>query len=227
MKLGTKSLLFGAHQFILHPMFVAIAWIKLFGFPKDPRVWVAFLVHDWGYWGKKDMDGEDGKTHPELGAQIMHALFDRWEKKTERKTVNIWDIADRSLSQGWRIEAMDKEDDPEGLIYYARHCSTRSNYWYNFTAFHSRSYAKMKDAEPSQLMIADKYVLAVEPAWLYVPRTVATKELFEYRREHDKKFPDEVTISHYEWYRMVQQWAKWYGEEYKHSIHEAPDLMNT
>lgn len=75
MKLGTKSLLFGAHQFVLHPLFLALAWWRLYGFPSDLRLWVAFLVHDWGYWGKAAMDDADGQTHPELGGRIMKALF--------------------------------------------------------------------------------------------------------------------------------------------------------
>lgn len=75
MRMGTKSLLFGAHQFILHPIFVAYAWWRLYGFPKDPRLWVAFIVHDWGYWGKKAMDDAEGETHPILGARIMARLF--------------------------------------------------------------------------------------------------------------------------------------------------------
>ena len=76
MKVGTKSLLFGAHQFILHPIFVFIAWWKLYGFPNKIQYYVAFIVHDWGYWGKPNMDGEEGETHPEVGARIMHKLFD-------------------------------------------------------------------------------------------------------------------------------------------------------
>lgn len=82
MKVGTKSVLFGAHQFIIHPLFVAYAWWKLYGFPIDPRLWVAFFVHDLGYWGKPNMDGPEGETHPFLGAKIM-GWFDRWgEKRT-------------------------------------------------------------------------------------------------------------------------------------------------
>lgn len=73
--IGTRSLLYGAHQFILHPLFLALAWWKLYGTPLDPRLWVAFIVHDWGYWGKPDMDGDAGQTHPELGGQIMARLF--------------------------------------------------------------------------------------------------------------------------------------------------------
>ena len=76
MRLGTKSVLFGAHCFFLHPWFVAWGWWKLYGFPFDPRLWVAFFVHDLGYLGKPNMDGPEGETHPVLGAQIMHCLFD-------------------------------------------------------------------------------------------------------------------------------------------------------
>ena len=71
MKIGTKSLLFGAHNIIIHPVLVFIAWWRLYGFPFDPRLWIAFLVHDWGYFGKSDMDGSEGETHVELGARIM------------------------------------------------------------------------------------------------------------------------------------------------------------
>lgn len=74
--IGTRSLLFGVHQMLIHPLFMAIAWTRLYGFPWDPRLWVAFFVHDLGYWGKKDMDGSEGERHVELGARIMRWLFD-------------------------------------------------------------------------------------------------------------------------------------------------------
>jgi hypothetical protein len=77
MRVGTKSVLFGAHCFFLHPWFVAAAWRKLYGFPWDPRLWVAFFVHDIGYLGKPNMDGPEGEAHPEFGARIMGRLFDR------------------------------------------------------------------------------------------------------------------------------------------------------
>lgn len=78
---GTRSLLLGAHQFILHPCFVALAWHKLYGgWPRDPRIWVAFLLHDIGYWGKWDMDGASGASHPLLGANLMGRLFDRGQR---------------------------------------------------------------------------------------------------------------------------------------------------
>ena len=79
MKLGTKSVLYGAHAFWLHPFMVARGWCKLYGFPWDPRLWVCFFVHDIGYIGCDNMDGETGKRHPEAGANLVGALFgDKW-----------------------------------------------------------------------------------------------------------------------------------------------------
>ncbi len=79
MKRGTRSILFGAHQFAIHPAILFVAWTKLYGFPWDPRLWCAFLVHDLGYIGKAAMDSPEGETHPLLGARIMGRLFGwRW-----------------------------------------------------------------------------------------------------------------------------------------------------
>jgi hypothetical protein len=88
MKIGTKSVLYGVHQFAVHPWFVAWAWLKLHGFQRvligtgpqftsilDPRLWLAFFLHDIGYIGKPNMDGPEGELHPELGARIMGRLF--------------------------------------------------------------------------------------------------------------------------------------------------------
>lgn len=75
MSVGTKSVLFGAHCFFIHPIFLFIAWWQLYGFPFDPRLWVAFIVHDLGYIGKPNMDGEEGELHPYWGASVMGALF--------------------------------------------------------------------------------------------------------------------------------------------------------
>ena len=74
MTTGTKSLLFGAHQFILHPLFVLITWIKLYGWP-DWKEAVCILVHDWGYWGSENMDDEHGENHPIRSAKIARKLF--------------------------------------------------------------------------------------------------------------------------------------------------------
>lgn len=76
MTVGTKSLLFGVHQFILHPILLAMAWTRLYGFPCHPILWACFFLHDVGYFGKTDMDGEtEGQTHPEFGARLIRKCF--------------------------------------------------------------------------------------------------------------------------------------------------------
>ena len=78
MQIGTKSVLYGVHQFAVHPWIVAWAWMKLYGFPFDPRLWVAFFVHDLGYIGMPNMDGPEGEKHVELGARVMSIFGDDW-----------------------------------------------------------------------------------------------------------------------------------------------------
>lgn len=115
MKVGTRSVLFGAHQFLIHPWFVAWGWWKLYGFPLDPRLWAAFFVHDLGYLGKPNMDGPEGERHPELGARIMRLiggrkwhdfslLHSRYYAKTLGRQPSKLCVADKlaiALTPGW------------------------------------------------------------------------------------------------------------------------------
>jgi hypothetical protein len=83
MSMGTKSVLFGAHCFLLHPLFVAIAWTRVYGLPRDWRLLPRFFVHDLGYAGKRNMDGPEGEEHVHFGAAIMRRLCGRkWEEFT-------------------------------------------------------------------------------------------------------------------------------------------------
>lgn len=75
MKVGTKSVLFGVHCIFIHPFFVAFAWWRMFAFPWNFRLWFAFFLHDIGYLGKRDMDGNEGEQHVVLGGRIMGGLF--------------------------------------------------------------------------------------------------------------------------------------------------------
>ncbi len=75
MKIGTKSLLFGCHQLVLHPLFVFWAWKKLYGRP-NWKEFVCIFIHDWGYWGCSDMDGLREENHPVWGARLAQAFLD-------------------------------------------------------------------------------------------------------------------------------------------------------
>lgn len=168
MKVGTKSVLFGVHCFAIHPWLLAIAWWNLFGFPWDPRLWVAFFVHDIGYWGKPNMDGPEGEQHPYLGARIMGWLFDRL--RNEGRPING---VPQNLS-GWFVDA-------SGLWWGP---------WSMFTLLHSRHLARKLGMQPSRLAIADKLVIAIEPSWLYLPRAIASGEINEYFEQAVKCEPE-------------------------------------
>lgn len=61
-------------------MFVFWAWWKLYGFPWDLRLWLAFLLHDTGYWGCPDIDGSAGQLHPLKGAALMNYFGEYWRE---------------------------------------------------------------------------------------------------------------------------------------------------
>lgn len=75
MKKGTRSLLFGVHQFIWHPITVLLAWKKLYGCRPSLQEAACIFVHDWGYWGCEDMDEGKGIRHPAFGAWMMRKAF--------------------------------------------------------------------------------------------------------------------------------------------------------
>jgi len=75
MRVGTKSLIFGVHQVVLHPLFVARAWRELYGRWPSWRELICIIVHDWGYLRAPEMDGECGRLHPLLGASIAGHLI--------------------------------------------------------------------------------------------------------------------------------------------------------
>jgi hypothetical protein len=76
MNVGTKSLLWGVHQFVWHPVTVVFAWKELYASFPNWKELVCIVVHDWGYWGSPNMDGPEGEKHPERGAWLAYSLCD-------------------------------------------------------------------------------------------------------------------------------------------------------
>jgi hypothetical protein len=75
MSRGTLSLLVGAHQLLVHPIAVILAFRAIYDRWPTWREAVCIAVHDWGYWGSPEMDGPRGKGHPALGGEIAGRLF--------------------------------------------------------------------------------------------------------------------------------------------------------
>jgi hypothetical protein len=179
MKIGTKSVLFGAHCFFLHPFFVAWGWYRLYGFKRvkigtehirreywgilcdewtpvttsllSARLWFAFFLHDIGYIGAADMDGVEGKAHPFLGARMMGALF--------------------------------------------------GDVWQSFTLRHSRSTARWLHVEPSPLCHADKLAYPLTPRWLYLAQVNLTGEIDEYMA--NANIPNVSRAAQHYWHATV------------------------
>ena len=199
MKLGTKSVLFGAHTFWLHPWFVALAWWKLYGFPWDPRLWVAFFVHDLGYWGKPNMDGPEGEMHPRWGARLMTRLFDGKPSYDRQRVGGEW-------FDGW-ICAYDPATEEDWLL----------GPWGRFTFYHSRYLAKANRTRFSRLCVADKLAIALTPAWLYLPLVHLTGEVREYMGKARERHSD-MSIdlrSARTWYAGVQDYCRRWAHEHR------------
>lgn len=209
--MGTKSLLYGFHCFFIHPFFVALGWWSAYGFPWDPRLWVCFLVHDWGYWGKPNMDGPEGETHPELGAAIVHWLFDAGSRKQivlryddpafESKTTRFLDEHCYSAEIGKESATLTR------II--------KSHRWRNFVLYHSRAYAMKHGATPSKLAVADKLSILITPVWLQLIQFNLTGEIKEYMTAHERR-PGLTCgdgLTQREWIeRMRQRIRKWKKE---------------
>lgn len=196
MRIGTKSVLFGVHQFLLHPLLIALGWWKEYGLRRvpigagvttyllDPRLWLAFAVHDLGYLGKPNMDGAEGETHPRFGACIMGDLF--------------------------------------------------GEEWGDFVLLHSRYYAKRLGRPVSALAMADKWVIVLEPSWMYLPRAWASGELAEYLevgaqraaawQPTDAVTPEEAvglgSRRPLEWHRAVKAYMRRWIAEHRDGRHD-------
>lgn len=75
MNIGTKSILFGTHQFIIHPAMVARAWRIIYRQWPSIHEWCAIITHDLGYWGSRDIDGGNGEMHPVYAAKWWYRNF--------------------------------------------------------------------------------------------------------------------------------------------------------
>lgn len=87
MKIGTKSVLWGVHQFLWHPWTVGRAWRHIYGTWPTFDTWVCIFCHDLGYLGCPNMDGPEGEKHPERGADLarMFIYWKYWLLRRDKK----------------------------------------------------------------------------------------------------------------------------------------------
>lgn len=176
MTTGTKSLLFGVHQFIWHPITVARGWRRLYG--KWPSFWesVAIFVHDWGYWGCEKMDDAKGEQHPVFGAVLVAQLYAWcraccfWKRYDERRAF-------------WREIEL-----------------------FRLAKYHSRYLSAADEVEPSKLCWADKMSPVFDPPWFYLLRARLSGELAEYRLNHaNADQPNSPVKTDRQWYDWLRR----------------------
>lgn len=176
MTVGTKSVLFGVHQFAWHPFTVACAWISLYG--KFPKWWeaVAIFCHDLGYLRCPNMDGPEGVRHPVFGADltfsVVHTLRRAW-------------LAFRHPFMG----VAEEDDDAFWFAERARRLALG----------HSRFFAKQAGISVSKLFAADKASIFFDPAWFYLLRARLSGEIWEYIA--NSGWPDAYPDQWYDAYR--------------------------
>lgn len=205
---GTRSVLYGYHCFLLHPLFVFAAWVKLYGMTWDPRVWMAIAIHDLGYWGKTNMDGPEGELHPVWAARVMTSLFDRYRDRQFIMLDHEW-----TDDKGRRI----------GL--YAVHLGE----WGQFSLFHSRFLARKAhgDFTPSRLCVADKLAICLYPEWLYMLLIRATGEIHEYMRDAKEEEYRPASFdrdAQWRWLREMRAYVRRWVEANRDG---GPDRMTT
>lgn len=133
MKIGTKSLLFGCHQVLWHPLTVLLAYRKLFRRWPNFYGCVAIVVHDWGYWGRKDIDGTDGKLHPWSGAQLTGKIVYWCERFRGTKKffaqLDASEEACRCLLHS-RTIARDNREHPSDICWADKYCIFYEPEWF-------------------------------------------------------------------------------------------------
>ncbi len=194
MTVGTKSVLFGVHQFIWHPATVVLAWRRLYGRWPGLYEFIAIACHDLGYIGCTDMDGPSGRRHPVRGAVIAAGivrvistayLFFSW----------VW-FDFRSGSEYAFRHRFRQARDAAGNV-------ARSVFW--LSLLHSSHTAEKWGAPPSALCWADKASIFYEPAWFYIFRAKLSGELWEVIHNAPPELEALPPVFWFNWYRRRVQ----------------------
>lgn len=195
MKIGTRSLLFGVHQFLWHPVTVVIAWRKLYGRLPHWHELIAIALHDIGYWGLPNIDGAEGREHPVRGAAAASRLVLRiaqsiwWLRNVRRRLLGRAPLS-------W-----------SGRMFFSVNRALDSHW---LALFHSREYSRSKGVWPSALCWADKMSILYDPAPFYLLRVWLSGELKEFIANSPLHNPTPI------------EWLNWYRGKVRNLVAALP-----
>lgn len=174
MKLGTKSLLYGSHQFIWHPIQATMAWIALFKRLPTWREMICIIIHDWGYWGCPNLDGEEGKKHPEWAAKWAASHLDEprhrklWQTPGGHK--DLYEFHNLCLYHS-RHYAKSQYEEPSMLCWADKYCIKYDPWWFYLARVHL-------SGEIKELRLSNRAQCSVEKSdreWFIYVRAIMIK----------------------------------------------------
>jgi len=119
VRIGTKMLLFGSHNIIVHSFFTLLGWIVFFRSLPSIKEFVCIVLHDIGYWGCEKIDGGDGDEHPYRGALIAARLFgNKYYDLCIFHSATIARFHDRHVSKLYYADKMGWLLMPNWLLYF-------------------------------------------------------------------------------------------------------------
>lgn len=204
MKVGTKSLLFGVHQFIWHPITVARAWRRLHRKWPTLAECICIFVHDWGYWGCNDMDGPEGKNHPKLGARLAAIWVGRFHRLKMWACLPLVFAFTGVGRRAFKLVLREREFrfyffQIRGLI--GAKSTEVAVAAHHLVRYHSRSLAKSEGAQVSPLCGPDKLSVIFDPHLFYMLRAWLSGEGREFRQNAVKKIGLQSLSNWLYWYR--------------------------
>ncbi len=76
MRVGYKTILWGIHNPLVHGYYVLKAWRVCYKTWPNLDELIAIFFHDIGYWGKRNLDGPEGKQHPYFSMRFVSLFRD-------------------------------------------------------------------------------------------------------------------------------------------------------
>ena len=114
---GTRSYIFGCHNFLIHPFFVFMAWrLEYQAFPKWWEL-ICILLHDIGVCGRQYLSDDKAKIgHWERGAQLASDLVERLTRDMSKGNLAYNICAGHTHESGFPLSKLYRADKRSWIV---------------------------------------------------------------------------------------------------------------